>query len=75
MTAQDYLDASSKHRLTVDEFLLLDRGGAFGDRRTELFEGEVYYMRPKHRPHARAVTELVGHCRRHSSSAVPSYPF
>ena len=59
MTAQDYLDARSKHRLTVDEFLLLDREGAFGDRRTELFEGEVYYMSPKHRPHARAVTELV----------------
>lgn len=40
MTAQDYLDARSKHRLTVDEFLLLDREGAFGDRRTELFEGK-----------------------------------
>jgi Uma2 family endonuclease len=59
MTAQDYLDARSKHRLTVDEFLLLDREGAFGDRRTELFEGEVYYMSPRHRPHARAVTEQV----------------
>jgi Uma2 family endonuclease len=59
MTAQDYLDARSKHRLTVDEFLLLDREGAFGDRPTELFEGEVYYMSPKHRPHARAVTQLV----------------
>lgn len=58
MTAQDYLDARSKHRLTVDEFLLLDREGAFGDRRTELFEGEVYYMSPKHRPHARAVGNL-----------------
>ena len=59
MTVQDYLDARSKHRLTVDEFLLLDREGAFGDRRTELFEGEVYYMSPKHRPHAPAVTQLV----------------
>lgn len=59
MTVQEYLDARSKHRLTVDEFLLLDRAGAFGDRRTELFEGEVYYMSPKHRPHARTVTELV----------------
>ena len=58
MTAQDYLDARSKHRLTVDEFLLLDREGAFGDRRTELFEGEVYYMSPKHRPHARTVGDL-----------------
>ena len=59
MTAQDQLDARNKHRLTVDEFLLLDREGAFGDRRTELFEGEVYYMGPKHRPHARTVTQLV----------------
>ena len=59
MTAQDYLDARSKHRLTVDEFLLLDREGAFGDRRTELFDGEVYYMSPKHRPHARTVTQFV----------------
>jgi len=59
VTVQDYLDARSKHRLTVDEFLLLDREGAFGDRRTELFEGEVYYMSPKHRPHARTVTQLV----------------
>jgi len=58
VTAQDYLDARSKHRLTVDEFLLLDREGAFGDRRTELFEGEVYYMSPKHRPHARTVGDL-----------------
>jgi len=59
VTAQDYLDARSKHRLTVDEFLLLDREGAFGDRRTELFDGEVYYMSPKHRPHARTVTQFV----------------
>lgn len=58
MTAQEYLDARNKHRLTVDEFLLLDREGAFGDRRTELFEGEVYYMSPKHRPHARTVGDL-----------------
>ncbi len=58
MTAQDQLDARNKHRLTVEEFLLLDREGAFGDRRTELFEGEVYYMSPKHRPHARTVGDL-----------------
>lgn len=59
MTAHEHLDASSKHRLTVEEFLLLDREGAFGDRKTELFDGQVYYMSPKHRPHARTVTQLV----------------
>lgn len=58
MTAQDQLDARNKRRLTVDEFLLLDREGAFGDRRTELFEGKVYYISPKHRPHARTVGDL-----------------
>lgn len=59
MTAQELLDGHTKHRLTVEEFLLLDREGAFGDRRTELFAGDVFYMSPKHRPHARAVTEMV----------------
>ncbi len=59
MTAQDQqLDGRQKHRLTVDEFLLLDRERAFGGRSTELFDGEVYYMSPKHRPHARAIGDL-----------------
>ena len=59
MTAHDQPDVRSRHRLTVAEYLLLDQEGAFGDRRTELFDGEVYYMSPKHRPHARAVTQVV----------------
>ena len=58
MTAHDYLDAQDKHRLTVEEFLLLDREGAFGDRETELIGGEVWYRSPKHRPHARIAGEL-----------------
>lgn len=59
MTAQELLDGQTKHRLTVEEFLLLDSEGAFGTRSTELIAGEVYYMSPKHRPHARSVTEMV----------------
>jgi Uma2 family endonuclease len=58
MTAQDTPDTRIRHRLTVEDFLLLDREGAFGDRRTELFDGEVFYMSPKHRPHARTMGEL-----------------
>ncbi len=58
MTVQYQLDARDRHRLSVDEYLLLDREGAFRDRRTELFDGEVYYMSPKHRPHARTVGDL-----------------
>ena len=58
MTAHDVLDGQTKHRLSVEEFLLLDREGAFGYRSTELFGGEVYYMSPKHRPHAQAVGDM-----------------
>lgn len=58
MTAQDLLQSHTKHRLTVDEFLLLDREGAFGDRRTELLDGDIYHMSPKHRPHARMLGEM-----------------
>jgi Uma2 family endonuclease len=59
MTAQHELATRTKHRLTVDEFLLLDRTGAFGDRRTELIDGEVFYMSSEHRAHARAMTKLI----------------
>jgi Uma2 family endonuclease len=59
MTTHDLLDPATRHRLTVEEYLLLDREGAFGDRRTELFDGEVYYMSPKHRPHARVLTQVI----------------
>jgi Uma2 family endonuclease len=58
MTTHDLLDPATRHRLTVEEYLLLDREGAFGDRRTELFDGEVYYMSPKHRPHARVLGDV-----------------
>ena len=59
MTSHDLLDPATRHRLTVEEYLVLDREGAFGDRRTELFDGEVYYMSPKHRPHARVLTQVI----------------
>ena len=59
MTTHDQLDPATRHRLTVEEYLLLDREGAFRDRRTELFDGEVYYMSPKHRPHARVLTQAI----------------
>ncbi|QYU69486.1 Uma2 family endonuclease [Leptolyngbya sp. 15MV] len=58
MTAQELLDGQIRHRLTVEEFLMLDHANAFGTRSAELFRGEVYYMSPKHRPHARIVGNL-----------------
>jgi Uma2 family endonuclease len=59
MTAHEIIDGMQKHRHTVDEFLLLDREGAFGWNRTELFGGEIFYMSPKYRPHSRGVTDLA----------------
>ena len=40
-------------KLTLDDYLLLDEAGAFGAyRKTELIDGELYYMNAQHRPHA-----------------------
>lgn len=40
-------------RLTLDDYLLLDEHGAFADyRKTELIEGEIFFMNAQHRPHA-----------------------
>lgn len=64
MTAQELLDGQTKHRLTVQEFLLLDREGAFGDRRTELIAGDVFYVSPQFRPHGFAKDELAYRLRR-----------
>ena len=44
-------------KLRVEDYLLLDGSGAL-DRfgKTELIEGEIFYMNAQHRPHARAKT-------------------
>lgn len=40
-------------KLTLDDYLLLDANGAFADyRKTELIDGEIFFMNPQHRPHA-----------------------
>ena len=49
-----------KVRLTVEDFLLLDESGAFADySRTELLDGEIWYMNAQHSRHARTKTELA----------------
>ena len=46
-------------KLRVEDYLLLDESGAFDAyRKTELIEGDVYFMNAQHRPHALAKTEL-----------------
>jgi Uma2 family endonuclease len=49
-----------KVRLRVDDFLLLNDNGAFADySKTELLEGEIFFMNAQHSRHARIKTELA----------------
>lgn len=62
MTDQTPLDLTADRvKLRVEDYLMLDEAGAFDPgRRTELLEGDVYYMSPQHRPHARILSRLYG---------------
>ena len=49
-----------KARLRVEDFLLLNDNGAFSDySKTELIEGEIYFMNAQHSRHARIKTLLA----------------
>lgn len=40
-------------KLTLDDYMLLDGSGAFADyQKTELIDGEIFFMNAQHRPHA-----------------------
>jgi Uma2 family endonuclease len=46
-------------KLTAKDFLLLDRNGAFAAyRKTELIDGDIYFVNAQHRPHGIVKTEL-----------------
>lgn len=52
---------AGQHRakLTVRDFVLLDENGAFSAyRKTELIDGDVYFVNAQYRPHALVKTEL-----------------
>jgi Uma2 family endonuclease len=47
-------------RLRVEDFLLLDESGAFQNYgKTELIDGEIFFMNAQHRPHMMAKGELA----------------
>lgn len=47
-------------KLRVEDYMLLDGSGAFeAYNKTELIEGEVYFMNAQHRPHARVKSRLM----------------
>ena len=46
-------------KLRLDDYLLLDASGAFAEyQKTELIEGELFFMNAQHRPHARIKSRL-----------------
>lgn len=46
-------------KLRIKDYLLLDRSGAFDAyAKTELIDGEIFYMTAQHRPHARVKSLL-----------------
>ena len=46
-------------KLRIEDYLLLDKAGAFADyAKTELIEGEIFFINAQHRPHALAKMEL-----------------
>lgn len=48
-----------RHKLTVEDFLILDEAGAFENvGRVELIDGEIFVMAPLHRPHAKTLIQL-----------------
>lgn len=50
----------AKLRLRVEDYLLLNDGGAFDDyAKTELIDGDIYVMNAQHSPHARTKSRLL----------------
>lgn len=64
MTAQDLIQPPTRYRLTVADYLTLDRSGAFEGLRTELIEGEIIVLSPQYRRHAFVNAELAYRLRR-----------
>src|SRR4051794_35280928 len=59
MTVQERLTVHRKYLFSVDDFLLLDRSGAFRDHaRTELIEGEILAVNAIQSLHAKVQASL-----------------
>jgi Uma2 family endonuclease len=65
VTAIQPINVPQRVKLTIEQFELLDRSGAF-DRyaKTELIEGAIYAMQGRFRPHSFAKNELTYRLRR-----------
>ncbi len=63
MTVQER-PSPGKYALRVADYAMLGEAGAFGDRRTELIEGDVIVVAPEFRPHTFVRDELAYRLRR-----------
>lgn len=48
-----------RHKLTVEEFLILDEAGVFDSKHMELIDGEIFGVSPTYRPHARVLAAMM----------------
>ena len=71
MTAQDALARPQAAKLTVEDFLLLDRSGAFAAyAKTELIDGKILVVNAQYASHYKAKTRLL----RRLADACDSHP-
>lgn len=69
-------EGPTRHKLTVEEFLILDEAGVFGSDPVELIDGEIFELSPTYQPHARVLAELtieVGLAARRLGSPIRCY--
>jgi len=55
IVADDLVEGPVRHKLTVDEFLILDEAGVFPSKHVELIDGEIFVLSPIFMPHARTL--------------------
>lgn len=57
---QPIIAVPQRHLIDIDQFMLLDRHGAFDDfRKSELVDGEIYVMNAQYRRHLMAKSDLL----------------
>lgn len=62
MTAQQ-VHLPGKYQLRVEDYTCLADAGTFSDAKTELIEGDIIVVSPRHRPHAYLKTEIYDRLR------------
>ena len=62
-------EGPTRHKLTVEEFLILDEAGVFGSDHVELIDGEILILSPVYVPHAEVLAALTSEVFREARAA------